>query len=100
LIAYAQSADKQGVDAASDGRTVSPEEASFVALREKATNLNFSTTPHRVGNVEVRYGNQIVRLEIADISEGSLNVSPIVLVASIAELLRGIDPATRLGPVT
>jgi hypothetical protein len=96
IIAYAQAADKQGVDAASNGRTVSPKEASFVALREKATDLNFSTSPHRVGNAEVRYGNKIVRIEIVDNAEGSLNVSPVVLVASIADLLGGIDLATRL----
>lgn len=95
IIAYAQSADKQGVDAASDGRTVSPEDASFVALRKKATDLNFSTSPHRVGNAEVRYGNKIVRLEIVDNAAGSIDTSPVVLVASIADLLGGIDLATR-----
>lgn len=96
IIAYAQSTEKQGVDAASGGRMIPPEDAGFVALREKATGLNFSTTAHRVGDVEVRFGAKIVRLDVVQNADGTANESPVVVVADIADLAGGIDRAARV----
>ena len=80
VAAYAQSSDRQGVDAALDGVVVDSESEPFAALRKRAIALNLEVRPTRVDDVEVRYGKGIVRLQFdGDDLEGHA-ASPIVVV--------------------
>ena len=96
IIAYAQAADRQGIDAAANGLAVAPDEPIFAALRERAITLNFTTTPHQVGEVEVRYGRGLVRLELKGTDGGQFRSSPIVVVVDAADLGDGGVTAARL----
>ena len=95
IVAYAQAADRQGLNAAVYGRLVAPDEASFAELREKAVSLNFATTPSRVGDVEVRYGKGLMRLEFKGTDTGSATSSPIIVVTDAAEVLHNRENAVR-----
>lgn len=88
IVAYAQAEDRDGVDAALNGKSVAATEPDFTRLREKSSELNIAAVPHRIGDVAVRYGKGIVRLEFSGADDGSRALSPVVLVADISEVLR------------
>jgi len=86
IVTYAQATERQGVDAAMSGKAVASDDARFLALREKAVALNLASRAHRQGDVEVRYGKGIVRMEMPGGQQGTETASPIVVVADGAEL--------------
>lgn len=89
IVAYAQAADRQGLDAAVDGEAVRADEPRFAGIREKAVALNLAKSPVHVGDAEVRFGNGIVRVELAGTDDPQGNLSPIVVVADAVDLSRG-----------
>lgn len=88
IIAYAQSASREGVDAAIDGKAVAFDSADFAALREKSVALNVAEPGRRIGDVDVRFGSGLVRLELPGSEANSTLISPIVVVADAESLRR------------
>lgn len=86
IVAYAQASDRQGLDAAVDGRAVALEDAAFVSTRDKSAALNLRGKPQLVGGVEVRFGHGIVRLELPGSEDGAEPRSPIVVAIGDNEL--------------
>lgn len=86
IAAYAQASDRQGLDAALDGRAVALEDAALVSTRDKSAALNLRGKPHRVGNVEIRCGRGIVRLELPGAEDDADSRSPIVVAIGDSEL--------------
>lgn len=96
VAAYAQSSDRQGVDAALDGVIVDSESEPFAALRRRAIALNLEARFTRIDDVEVRYGKGIVRLQLdGDDLDGQAG-SPIVVVISESEIDQDRDFMIRL----
>jgi len=89
IVAYAQAFDRQGLDAALDGRAVAIKDAAFIVARDKSTALNLRGKVHRVGNVEVRCGRGIVRLELPGAEDDAESRSPIVVAIGDSELQAG-----------
>ncbi len=86
IAAYAQASDREGLDAALDGRAVALDYAAFVSARDKSAALNLRGKPHRVGNVEILYGRGIVRLELPGVEDDADSRSPIVVAIRDSEL--------------
>ncbi|MDF2916027.1 MAG: hypothetical protein K0S70_244 [Microbacterium sp.] len=86
VIAYAQSDDRQGLNAAIDGETVDSNDASFAVVRAQAITLNLTRRSVAVGAVEVRHGGGVVRLEITGDDDPDGTRSQIAVVAAIEEL--------------
>lgn len=86
IVAYAQASDRQGLDAAVDGRAVALENEAFVLARDKSASLNLRGKPQLVGSVEVRCGHGIVRLELPGSEDDAESRSPIVVAIGDDEL--------------
>lgn len=95
VIAYAQATNGEGLDAAVDGQRVEPEQVRFAGLREKSISLNLAASPHQLGNVEVKFGKGLVRLEFMGAEADASDLSPIVVVAVVAEVLQGRATAVQ-----
>lgn len=95
ISAYAQADDREGINAAMNGRSVAPADEEFAKLREKSTMLNLAAPSHRVGNLDLRYGKGIIRLEFIGADDPRQELSPIVVVAEIAEVLQDPRAAAR-----
>lgn len=95
VIAYAQATNGDGLDAAVNGQRVEPEEVRFVGLREKSVALNLAASPHQLGKVEVKFGKGHVRLEFMGAEADASDLSPIVVVAEVAEVLQGRAAAVQ-----
>lgn len=96
IVAYAQAAARQGIDAALNGVLVAANEPTFALLREKAVTLNLEGTPDTSGLAEVSCGRGVVRLELLGAEDGAANLSPIVVVAEVADLLQHRAEALQL----
>lgn len=88
IIAYAQSPSREGVDAAVDGQSVAFDSHDFAALREKSVVLNVAQPGRRIGDVDVRFGSGLVRLELPGSEEDASLISPIVVAADAVSLRR------------
>jgi hypothetical protein len=95
IAAYAQADDRQGVAAALDGRLVLSDNAEFAKIRRESVALNLSTAPTQVGDVEVRYGSGLVRLEFMGADDVSKMLSPVVVVADVAGVVRDRGDSVR-----
>ena len=96
IVAYAQDPDRQGLNSAMNGEVVSPLDSTFRAFREKAISLNFAGLPTPLGDVQVRYGKGLIRIEFPN-SNGEVGVvSPVVVVVDAAEVVRNREGAIRI----
>lgn len=95
IVAYTQAEDRDGILAARDGRQVVPTDHAFSKLREVSTDLNVTSTVHRAGDVDVRYGKGIVRLELMGADDPDRVLSPIIVVAEVGDLIGGRATAVR-----
>lgn len=95
IAAYAQASGRQGLEAAVDGRRAPIDDADFNSIHKKGAALNFSRKPLLVGDVDVRFGQGVVRLELPGNEVDAESRSPIVLVIDLADLRDGRGSATR-----
>lgn len=77
MLAYAQSASREGVDAALDGVVIAQADPRFSELRALSTEINVKAKPHLVGRVQVKVARGHVRLELPGSESDSAQLSPI-----------------------
>lgn len=91
IAAYAQASDRQGLDAAIDGSSVTLDNAAFVATRDKSASLNIRRKPQHVTGVQIRSGRGIIRLELPGSEDDAESRSPIVIAIGHDELRTDTD---------
>lgn len=96
VIAYAQSARAQSLDAAIDGDPARPSDPRFAELRRTAAGLNTAKPMVTVGSLRVSYGNRTVRMELHGSEEDATALSPLVIVARIDEILSDLQRVAAL----
>ncbi|GAA1941547.1 hypothetical protein GCM10009775_36670 [Microbacterium aoyamense] len=96
IAVYAQSSQRQGLDASINGSAVTIENPEFASLRDKSAAVRLRAKRVRSGDVEVQFGQGLLRLEFAGAElDGSIR-SPIVAVVDERELMSPIAAVAQL----
>lgn len=86
MLAYSQSAERQGVDAALNEVAISQSDPRFAEARAISTKVNLAAKSRMIGRVQVKIASGHVRLELPGNEADSAKLSPICIFVPIAEI--------------
>lgn len=93
IAVYAQSRERQGIDAAIDGLAVVADDAPFIGIRQKSMGANLKREAAREGGVVVHQGAGIVRIQLdQDTTDDESRVIVVITSRSLRDSSAGLVP--------